>query len=211
LWTTKKGNGEGKMAGVLVFFILVAVIVIALSSRKRGRVKPYTDAGVALTYRLISSLNLTGWNQGIPIFTQIESEAIESRLGGFQRMANAEGGGEVVFHPDAAEKIQRQFGAEALKTLADGEWKFSDSLPSTWREIVSTYLKAWAMNLDPMALVELSELLALASYKVEAREAAEIVVNLFPDYAPRFFAAADVGNKVTSQVVASAREAIQRL
>ncbi|MGD0445309.1 MAG: hypothetical protein ABSA39_15340 [Edaphobacter sp.] len=199
------------MAGVLVFFILVAVIVIALPSRKKGRVKPYTDAGVALTNRLISSLNLTGWNQGIPIFTQIESEAIESRLGGFQQMANAEVGGEVVFHPDAAEKIQRQFGAEALKTLADNGWKFSDNLPSTWREIVSTYLKAWAMNLDPMVLVELSELLALASYKVEAKEAAEIVVNLFPDYAPRFFAGADVGNKVTSQVVASAREVIHRL
>jgi hypothetical protein len=144
------------------------------------------------------------------VFTQVESAAIQSSLESFQRMANAESGGNVVFHPDAAEKIHRQFGAEALKSLAGDEWKFSDSLPPTWKEIVSTYLKAWAMNLDPMVLIELSELLASASYKAEAREAAEIVIKSFPDYAPRFFAGADASNEVTNRVVASAREAIDR-
>jgi hypothetical protein len=72
LWTTKQGKREGKMTGLLVFLVLVAVIIIALSSRRKNRVKPYTDAGIALTYKLISSLNLTGWSQGIPVFTQIE-------------------------------------------------------------------------------------------------------------------------------------------
>lgn len=185
----------------------------SIERRKVGSAKsvPYPDAGVAFTYKLISSLDLGGWNQGIPLFTQVESQAIQARLDGLQQMANAEGGGEVVFHPDAVERIQRQFGAEALKALADDEWKFSDSLPSTWKEVVSTYLKAWAMNLDPMVLVEVSELLSSTSYKSEAREAAEIVINSFPDYAPRFFAGADAGNEITNRVVASARQAIQRL
>lgn len=199
------------MTGLLIFLVFVGVLILAVSSRRKKTAMSYTVAGVALTYKLISSLSLGGWNQGVPVFTEIESEAIQARLDSFQQTANAEGGGEVVFHPDAAEKIQRQFGAEALKRLADDEWKFSDNLPVTWREIVSTYLKAWAMNLDPMVLVELSELLALASYKAEAKEAAEIVVNLFPDYAPRFFAGADAGNEVTDSVIASAREALQSL
>ena len=67
------------------------------------------------------------------------------------------------------------------------------------------------MGLNPIVLIELSDLLALASYKLEAKEAAEIVVNFFPDYAQRFFAGADVDNRVTNQLVVSAREAIQRL
>jgi hypothetical protein len=196
---------------LLVFLVLAAVIVISFSSTRRSRQRRYPDAGVALTYKLISALNLTGWKDGIPEFTLLESEAIQSELSNFHQMANSETGGEVVFHPNVVDEIQRKSGADALKALADDEWKFSDTLPSAWREIVSTYLKAWAMGLNPIVLIELSDLLALASYKLEAKEAAEIVVNFFPDYAQRFFAGADVDNRVTNQLVVSAREAIQRL
>jgi len=41
-----------------------------------------------------------------------------------------------VFHPDAVGPIQRQLGAEPLKSLADFEWKYCDSLPATWKGVV---------------------------------------------------------------------------
>ena len=66
-------------------------------------------------------------------------------------------------------------------------------------------------NLDPLVLIELSELLALAGHKVEAREAAEIVVKWFPSYSSRFFAGADKNKRVTSQIVDSARDTLARL
>jgi hypothetical protein len=53
--------------------------------------------------------------------------------------------------------------------------------------VTAASLKAWAMDLDPNVLHELSSLLALAGYRHEARGAAEIVAMWFPSYAPRFY------------------------
>lgn len=92
------------------------------------------------------------------------------------------------------EGMQRTAGAEGLRRLAGNDWtteagwELDGDCPSDWKARVSTYLKAWAMNLDPDALLEMAQLLALAGNKFEGRQAAGIVAAWFPSYAPRFFA-----------------------
>jgi len=189
----------------------VSALLAVSFSPKKPAPRTYTDAGFALTVKLVSSLKLRGWDQGRPILNQEEAEAIQAGLKSLKGMANEAGGGPVVFRPDVSEEIQRRFGADALKTFADNEWKYRGELPATWKHIVSTYLKAWAMKLDPWVLIELSELLAKASYIGEAKEAAEIVEDLFPAYAPRYFAGAATTSEATNVIVATARELIQRL
>ena len=71
-----------------------------------------------------------------------------------------------MFHPDAVGPIQRQLGAEPLKSLADFEWKYCDSLPATWKGVVSTYLKAWAMNLASLVLIDLAEALSCHLWRI---------------------------------------------
>lgn len=134
----------------------------------------------------------------------------------FQRMADAEaqrmGHEQMHFHPEIAEPMQRMFGADALRHLAGpsiGSWEPDDVCPSDWKERVSTYLKAWAMNLDPDAMLDMARLLALAGHKEEARQAAAIVAQRFPSYAPRFYS----GSKpeLVASITARARELMDEI
>ncbi len=118
----------------------------------------------------------------------------------------------MLFHPEIVNSMQRTLGAEALRRLAgpgmDGiDWVLDGDIPDDWRSRVSTYLKAWAMNLDPDALLEMAKLLALAGYKTEGRQAAAIVADWFPSYAPRFFAGQQSPG-VVEDIVARAREVV---
>ena len=121
--------------------------------------KPYVDAGMAMLYRLTASFNLPGWKDGLPAYTQSEIEAIDRRMSSFQKMANHELGRETRFHPEIVPELQRTLAAEALLEHAGSGWQFSDEIPQDWTERVATYLKAWAGSLDPIALIELGDLL----------------------------------------------------
>src|SRR5258708_18529851 len=136
--------------------------------------------------------------QGIqPVYTQDEMDAITKGLANFQRIADSTMGGRAVFHPDAVGEIQRKCTAEALEELADGTWKFSakDTVPEDWRLRISTYLKAWACQLNPQVLLDMAEMLAHAGYKTEAKEALEVVL-LFPSYSRRYFGSAEASELV---------------
>ena len=167
--------------------------------------RPYVDAGVRLTHRIVESLKLQGWeigDQGIqPVYTQDEMDAINEGLARFQRLADSTMGGRAVFHPDAAGEVQRKCAGDALEELAGGTWKFSakDTVPEDWRLRISTYLKAWACQLNPQVLLDMAEMLAHAGYKTEAKEALEVVL-LFPSYSRRYFGSADTSELVNSIV-----------
>lgn len=161
--------------------------------------RPYVDQGLALTKRLIGLLNLSDWATGVPDYTDQEARAIDRELRRFQSIADQsaqrDGSREMRFHPEFIPPMQRRLGADALRRLVGPEldvgWELDDDYcPIDWKSRVSTYLKAWAMNLDPSALMEMAQLLALAGYQSEARQAAGIVAACFPSYAPRFFAGA---------------------
>ncbi|GEM_PF-2114129 len=140
--------------------------------------------------------------QGIqPVYSQDEMNAVSESLARFQRIADGTSGGTAVFHPEAMGEIQRKCAAEALEELADGMWKFTakDTVPEDWRLRISTYLKAWACQLNPQVLLDMAEMLAHAGYKTEAREALEVVL-LFPSYAPRYFGSADTSELVNGIV-----------
>jgi hypothetical protein len=133
--------------------------------------RPYPDQGVALTKKLIDLLNLSDWITGVPDYTELEMRALGRVL------QNA-----------ASPADQRKSASEALHDLAGKNREDWDTCPDDWRVRVSTYLKAWAMQLDPGVLLDMSRLLAIAGYGDEARDAAAIVATGFPIYAPRFFA-----------------------
>jgi hypothetical protein len=113
------------------------------------------------------------------------------------------------FHPELLESMQRTFGSEALRRLAGpglgSGWELDAICPVDWKTRVSTYLKAWAMSLDPDALLEIAQLLALAGYNSEGRQAAAIVAAWFPGYAPRYFAGSN-DPKLVAGITERARE-----
>lgn len=164
-----------------------------------------------MTHRIVQCLRLQGWEmtaQGIqPVYTQDEMDAISESLARFQRIADGTTGAKAVFHPDAIGEIQRKCAADALEELADGMWKFTakDTVPEDWRLRVSTYLKAWACQLNPQVLLDMAEMLAHAGYKTEAREALEVVL-VFPSYAHRYFGSADTSELVNSIVDEATRK-----
>jgi len=175
----------------------------------KSKANPYVDAGVALLFKLTSSLNLPGWKDGLPTYTKSEIEAIDRRIANFQKMANDELGGNVRFHPEIVQDLQRTLAAEALLELAGDEWKFSEEIPQDWRERVATYLKAWAGSLNPLALLELGDLLVKVGYRSEAREAFQVVL-LFPTYAATYYRGQQKAELVES-IVISAKESIRDL
>jgi hypothetical protein len=167
--------------------------------------KPYLDVGVALTHRLVASLELGGWQEnGLPIYTQEEAVAIEKSLHDMQRTFNEEAGGEVVFHPEIVGEMQRSFAASGLQNLANHSWRWRTDFPVDWRKSVSTYLKAWACDLNPTAMLDMARLLIKAGYKGEAREALRVVL-LYPTYDP----APDSG--LAQKVVQWANEVLESL
>jgi len=169
--------------------------------------KPYVDEGVALTKSLIALLDLSDWKAGIPTYTEAEENAIDWEIQNFQRGANrsaqADGSRKMVFHPSIIGGLQRMFASDGLKKLAMRgylSWESSDDCseedddfpkveeyPEDWRARVSIYLKAWAINLAPDVLLDLSQLLSLVGYKTEAKKAAEIVAAWFPSYASHYY------------------------
>jgi hypothetical protein len=172
--------------------------------------KPYVDAGVALTHKLVTTLNLPGWKDSLPSYNEEEMEAIDRKLSGFQRMANGVDGGVAKFHPKIVPDIQRMLTAEALAELAGDSWKFSDDLPTKWRQCVSTYLKAWASQLSPLVLLDLGNLLVKAGYRTEAKEAFQAVL-LFPTYADTYYGTFKDKAELVKNIVDSAKESLREL
>lgn len=170
----------------------------------------YVDAGVALMFKLTTSLNLPGWKDGLPSYTPAELEAINRRMSSFQKTANDVAGGKVKFHPEAIPDLQRMLVAEALIELAGGNtWEFSDEILADWRDHVATYLKGWVANFNPQALTELGDLLAKAGHRSEAKETFRAIL-LFPTYAETYFAGQQTRELVDS-IVSSAKESLQEL
>jgi hypothetical protein len=155
--------------------------------------RPYVDEGVALTKKLIGVLHLSDWQTGVPDYTELEMRAMHRALRSFPKNAD-----------------QRMSASRALHGLAGRGWEVSDDCPDDWKVRVSTYLKAWAMQLDPLVLLDMSRMLALAGYRDEARDAAAIVATGFPTYAPRFFAGAADPQRVEA-ITRSAREIMQEI
>ncbi|MBN2324120.1 MAG: hypothetical protein JXQ30_10330 [Spirochaetes bacterium] len=176
---------------------------------QKNKAKPYVDAGMALLYKLMVSFNLSGLKDGLPSYTRPEMEAIDRRLSSFQKMANDEMGGNARFHPEIVQDLQRTLAAEALLELAGNEWKFSDETPKDWKEYVATYLKAWAVGLNPMALLELGDFLARVGYRSEARETFQVVL-LFTTYADTYYRGQRKAELVES-IVESAKESLRDL
>ncbi|MBI3853309.1 MAG: hypothetical protein HY298_23930 [Verrucomicrobia bacterium] len=175
----------------------------------RQECQPYVDAGTALTFKLPRSLNLPDWNDGLPNYTQEEIAAIDRRLSQFQQMANSELGSEAKFHPDAAPKLQRMLAGEALAGLARDKFMFqSEDIPTDWKPLASTFLKAWASRLDPSTLLELGDMLAKVGCKNEAKEVLQVVL-LFPSYAKTLWGKND--DELLGRIVSEAKEALQTL
>lgn len=186
----------------------------ALFGSPKPPARPYVDEGLALTKRLIATLDLSGWNSGTPTFTDEESDAIGRELDSFQQSANSEAGKkghqQRLLHSEAIGPMERTLGAEALRRFAGpgmggSGWEVDDDCPADWKSRVSTYLKAWAMDLHPDALLELAPLLAVAGHRAEGKQAAGIVAAWFPSYAPRFFAGTQ-GPELVESITQNARE-----
>ncbi len=91
-----------------------ALVKTALEEEKTGQ--PYLDAGVALVFKLTTSLNLPGLSS----YTPAELKAINRRMSSFQKTANDVAGGEVKFHPEFVPDLQRMLDSHALIDLAGG-------------------------------------------------------------------------------------------
>jgi hypothetical protein len=156
-------------------------ILKSLFGKAEAPTKPYVENGRRLAYKLANSLGLVGWSGGIS-YTEKEQRAIENSRREVERdHAN------VRFHPEAGEVvtgIYRNYAASALKSLAQADWIMSASgtLPADWKERLSTYLKSWAADLSPFTMDAVAELLVLAGYKSEAKEAYRVLLE-FPNYA----------------------------
>lgn len=190
----------------------------ALFGSPKPKARPYVDEGFALTKKLITLFDLSDWAGGIPTYTQREAKAIDRELRDFQRSADAEaplsGHKEMLFHPEIVGPMERMFGAEALHRLAGPDvglsWELDNHCPDDWKRRVSTYLKAWAMNLDPDVLLDMARLLAIAGYKTEAKQSAAIVAAWFPSYAPRFLSGAH-DPELVANITARARELMEEI
>jgi len=152
----------------------------------RKQRQPYVAAGVRLTNDLVTTLGLTDWPNFEPDYRPDEIEAIETKLSGFQNMANEEMGGQAGFHRDIAPDITRLLAAQALNDLTARECEWPDEVPPNWRDYVSTYLKSWAALLDPFTLYKLGEFLLKAGRRNEAKRVFDVIL-LFPTYAETYY------------------------
>jgi len=177
--------------------------------RNKSKTKPYIDAGVALIFKLTTSLNLPGWKEGLPSYTLLEMEAINRRVSSFQKTANDVIGEPAVFHPEAVPDVQRMMSAEALIEMASDVWKFSDEVPADWKEIVASYLKGWAASFNPRALTELGDLFIRVGYRNEAKEVFRVLLQ-FPTYADTYFSGQQA-KELVDDIVNSAKESLQEL
>lgn len=174
----------------------------------KGKSQPYVDAGTALTFKLCNSLNLPDWNEGLPNYTQEEVAAIDRELSGFQKRVEQAAGGEVVFHPDVVPQYQRMLAGSALAELARDKLFQSEEIPTDWKPIASTLLKAWVSGLDPQYLLKLGDLLAKVGCKNEAKEVFQAVL-LFPTYAKNLWG--ENNDELLESIVCEAKENLQNL
>lgn len=180
-------------------------ILKSLFGKAEAPTKPYVENGMRLAYKLANSLGLVGWSGGIS-YTAKEQKALEN-----SRIAVQKEYADVRFHPEAGEVVAgifRMYGASALKDLADEDWNMSDkkTLPTDWKEKLSTYLKSWAADLSPFTMDAVAELLILAGYKTEAKEAYRVILE-FPTYARN----SGMGYDTPLQIVEGARQHIAEL
>jgi hypothetical protein len=181
----------------------------------KKRSDPYVRGGVVLTQELVTSLDLVGWQELVPSYTPDEVAAIDQELRSVQRIADDVAkerwgaGSTMVVNPHVLPDIQRMYVAIALRDLAYYQWFFEDELPPNWKDLVSTYLKAWTVKLDPNHLVELAELLIRAGHRSEAKQAYQVVL-LFPTYADIYFAKQQTPELVDG-IVNRAKEALNEL
>src|SRR5271155_803389 len=181
-----------------------------LGKPRRDPTKMYVDRGMALTHRLVETLRLPGWYNGRPSYTPEENAAVTKSLNAFQATADDVMGGGAHFHPDVVGEIQRPLIANALEDLARAEWNASDKTPENWKDICSTYLKAWTCQLNPSAMSEVAELLAEVGYRSEAREAWDVVC-LFQWYSHHYFAGAENAQAATRMIVERAERGMKEL
>ena len=181
----------------------------ALIGTAEKPMNPYLAAGIVLTHKLVTSLSLSGWEEPPPKYTPDELEAIERRLSIFQQIANEEPDGEGTFHPSEAPQLERMLAGEALRELANRPWKYSDEIPSNWKECVATYLKAWIAQPDPLILLDLGELLVRVGHISKAKESFDVIL-LFPAFADSFYEGQDAPELV-DDIVRSAKEHLQDL
>ena len=174
----------------------------------KGKNQPYVDAGTALVFQLIRSLNLSDWNEGLPNYSSEELEVIDRRFSQFQKIANEELGGEAKFHPDALPKIQRMLTGEALAEFAGEQWKFADDVPANWKNLVSIYLKAWTSRLDPQTFLDLGDLLIKAGHQSEAKKIFQAVL-LFPTYAKTMWG--EDNDELLNLIIGRAKDSLQDL
>jgi hypothetical protein len=147
--------------------------------KKQAQTKSYVEAGFRLTYKLVDSLNLEDWAGTLSSYTAKEVRAVKQSRAVVQKEF-----ADVRFHPEASEQIAEQYRSQAAKALCDlaGEgWAFTrkEILPPDWKQRVSTYLKSWAADLSPFSMHEVAELLILAGYNSEAKEAWQVFL-LYP-------------------------------
>ena len=168
----------------------------------------YIDLGNILIQRLTQSIPLLDWQNGPPRYTEEEIEAIGFSLSQFQREANEVarelGGDGIAIHPNRVEDIRRMLTEKGLRRLADDGWMFKDNIPESWKEYLSTYLKAWICGLNPMVLLDLAELLVRAGRTAEASEALKAVIR-FPAYARSMGYEGIFSREIVEQVMRRAR------
>ncbi len=135
--------------------------------RKKAIVSPYVEAGTNLRKRIVQALGLTGWERGDdPSYTPEEAVAIQRSMTTFQATANQTLGGEVVFHPDFFKSgFPRHIAFQALEDLNEDLMFGMNKLPENWKLRVSTYLKALSLRPNPLTLIRMADLLAMAGYK----------------------------------------------
>ena len=147
--------------------------------KKEAPTKPYVEAGFRLTYKLVDSLSLEGWAGTISSYTEKEAKAVKQSRAGVQKEF-----GDVRLHPETGRLIAGRYrsqAATALRDLAGEGWAFTrkEALPPDWKQRISTYLKSWAADFSPFSMHGVAELLILAGYKSEAKEAWQVFL-LYP-------------------------------
>jgi hypothetical protein len=176
---------------------------------KKRREKQYLDAGLSLIQKLVTSLNLPGWENLLPVYSPQEMEAIDKRFSNFQAIANKEVGGEAKFNPDAAQTLKRILAAEALAEHARNSWTYAEEIPKSWKNIVATYLKSWASRADPFILLNLAEFLVKSGSIIEAKETLRVIL-YFPPYADIYYSG-NPDNEMVDKIIKLTKESLEDL
>jgi hypothetical protein len=165
----------------LTLLLVVMGLFTKLLRVKQGQ--PYIDAGNALTLKFCRQWNLPGWNDGLPVYTPEEAQAIERDSSHFQAITDSQLGKNTVFNPHYVRDMRRSLAGIALLKLAREQTMGIEGFGGKaakpdWRKVVSTYLKAWAAEPDPMTMMFLGECLERVGEKDAAKDAYRVVLNV---------------------------------